>query len=177
MSTTAKASDPDWLATPIDDVLSTLRSERFGTGPLAELRRLDPRKPPSFPPTFYRLLATHVPPELTRRAGAVQDWALIFHCIALAGTDLPLKSPGIGAALAADTHSEARLTALLKARRDQLSIVAPRVVRYLRAQGQGFDVHDLARLILWPTEEIRIRIARDFYERQSKPSDEKKKEQ
>jgi len=48
----------------VRDFTNRLGQDSFGTGPLAELRRMDPRQPAAAPPALHRLLA-RVPDELS----------------------------------------------------------------------------------------------------------------
>jgi hypothetical protein len=59
-----------------------LGNPALGTGPLASLRRLDPRAAPTAP-ALLRLLVRELP-ETWLQANNMQDWALVIHCLALA---------------------------------------------------------------------------------------------
>jgi CRISPR type I-E-associated protein CasB/Cse2 len=129
--------------------------DRFGTGPLAELRRLDPDGPLS-EPALHRLL-TNVP-ESWLVGDGLRRWTLIVHAMAL------------GSALLASGFKEGRLVNLLDATSDELLTALPRAVRFLVTRGHSLNAFALADLVLsasrddggW-SESVRRRIAQDYY--------------
>jgi CRISPR type I-E-associated protein CasB/Cse2 len=139
----------------------------FGTGPLAELRRLDPAGPLS-EPALHRLL-TNVP-EAWLYGDGLRRWALIVHSMALAAPDGLKATAPLGSALFAADLKEGRLVNLLDATGDELLTVVPRAVRFLVARGQTLNAFALADLVLsggrdgggW-AERVRQRIAQDYY--------------
>jgi CRISPR type I-E-associated protein CasB/Cse2 len=139
----------------------------FGTGPLAELRRLDPTGPLS-EPALHRLL-TNVP-EAWMKGDELRRWALIVHAMALAAPDHLSATERLGSALFAAGLKEGRLVNLLDATDDELLTAIPRVVRFLVARGHNLNAFALADLILsagrhnepW-SERVRQRIAQDYY--------------
>lgn len=144
-------------------IAARLAREDFGAGPLAELRRMDPRAPAS--PAYFRLLAglpEHGP--LDRRS-----WALLIHALALAAPGLVGRYGELGTALFDAGYSEGRLGRLLQARTDNLADVVPRMVRFLVAHDQALNPAALAYFIRdvgWggdAAERARERIARSYY--------------
>jgi CRISPR type I-E-associated protein CasB/Cse2 len=141
--------------------------DAFGTGPLAELRRLDPTGPLS-EPALHRLL-TNVP-ESTLYGDGLRRWALIVHAMALAAPDGLKAMTRLGSTLFAAGLKEGRLVNLLDATGDELFTAVPRAVRFLVARGQSLNAFALADLVLsagrdddaW-AESVRQRIAQDYY--------------
>jgi CRISPR type I-E-associated protein CasB/Cse2 len=144
-------------------VAERLHNPHYGTGPLAELRRMDPRSPTA--PAFYRLLA-EMPEQAPLNAA---QWALLIHAMALAGPGLLNGREELGKSLFDAGYKEGRLTRLLQARASDLPDMVPRLVRYLAAKGQTLNLVGLAYFI-WaigkggePAEQARERIARHYY--------------
>ena len=146
-----------------------LASARFGTGPLATLRRLDPSNAVAVDATLHRVLAECVPDAWTGDNDGLCDWTLITHVIALgvaAGfrPDVPL-----GLALQAAGYKESRLLRLLEASREALDVLLPRACRFLIAAGQPLNPAAVARLVRAtrlggdPLHHARAAIARDFF--------------
>jgi CRISPR type I-E-associated protein CasB/Cse2 len=141
--------------------------DAFGTGPLAELRRLDPAGPLS-EAALHRLL-TRVPESWLSGEG-LRRWALIVHCLALAAPDALKPTERLGSALFAAGFKEGRLVSVLDATSDELVTALPRAVRFLVARGQSLNPFALADLVLsagrgdggW-SEGVRQRIAQDYY--------------
>ena len=140
---------------------------RLGTGPLAELRRLDPAGALS-EPTLHRLLTAV--PESWLYGDGLRRWALIVHAMALAAPDALRATARFGSVLFAAGFKEGRLVNLLDATSDELLTVLPRAVRFLVSRGQALNVFALADLVLsadqgdggW-SESVRQRIAQDYY--------------
>jgi CRISPR type I-E-associated protein CasB/Cse2 len=141
--------------------------DRFGTGPLAELRRLDPDGPLS-EPALHRLL-TNVP-ESWLVGDGLRRWTLIVHAMALAAPDGLKATARLGSALLASGFKEGRLVNLLDATSDELLTALPRAVRFLVTRGHSLNAFALADLVLsasrddggW-SESVRRRIAQDYY--------------
>lgn len=143
-------------------ICATLADESFGTGPLAELRRLDPSSPAPGAPALYRLLARL--PEDLLRGRDMDRWVLLTHLLALAAPERHRGHEKLGRALFAAAYSEGRLTRLLEAREDQFATVLPRMVRFLAAKGEALPPYELARLVLsGGAEAARRQIAREYY--------------
>ena len=147
----------------VGDLITKLSQENFGTGPLAELRRMDPRAAIPVTPTLHRLLARHVP-EAWLGGEGLHRWALLIHLLALAApTPLHDFTP-LGEALFAVGYNEGRLTKLLEAQEKDFSVVLPRMVRFMVSKGASPHPYQLARLVLGGgREDDRMAIARTFY--------------
>ncbi len=152
----------------VNDLTTRLGQESFGTGPLAELRRMDPKLAFASEPALHRLLARYVPDDWLRGTGT-NRWALLVHLLALAAPDHHRGGASLGAALFAAGYSEGRLTRLLEARVEEFATVLPRMVRFLVAKGERLNPFELARLVIWRgAEPDRLRIARDYYRAEAK---------
>jgi len=144
-----------------------LRQDGFGTGPLAELRRLDPDGA-LVEPALHRLLARHLTAERVKGADALGDWALIIHCLALAAPGQLDGAARLGRALQQAGLKEQRFTRLLQATSEDLRDGLPRAIRFLVHQGGRLRAPDVADLVLsarsadWGGR-VRQRIAGDYY--------------
>jgi CRISPR type I-E-associated protein CasB/Cse2 len=148
-------------------LIDRLGQESFGTGPLAELRRMDPARPAAAPAALHRLLAYH-PDDMLRGSG-MDRWTLLTHLFALAAPELHRGGDPLGETLFRAGYSEGRLTRLLESEDEALPIVLPRLVRFLTAKRERLRPFELAQLVLWrDTEQDRWRIARDFYRAEAK---------
>lgn len=174
----------------------------FGTGPLADLRRLDPEGALA-EPALHRLLARHVS-EAALKAAGLHAWALVIHAGALAApkhlsykrfADEPAdpdEKPAFwaeqagraqerfGRALSEANYSERRLVNLLEAPPEDLRIALPRAVRFLVAKGQRLPVLAVADLVMsaggaedW-THSVRHHIARGYYRAEAKSEADQK---
>jgi CRISPR system Cascade subunit CasB len=156
----AEAREPDDVL--LRDLLGRLAQDGFGTGPLAELRRLDPRHPEAAPPALHRQLVS-----LADERARGQDfgrWALLVHLLALAAPELHRGGASLGKGLFDAGYSEGRLTRLLEAAEPEFSVLLPRMVRFLVARGERLSPFELADLVLRRDKErSRLRIARDYY--------------
>lgn len=131
-------------------------------GDRAELRRWRPGQPISAP-AFWRL---------NERFGLEVDknydaWAVIFSALAQT-TGVDRRQPALGAAMVAAGVSEARMTGLLRAPEKRRHDVLLKIVGQLAAARQGFDVIEFKRLVLWPDEAKKRRLAKDFYHAEHK---------
>jgi CRISPR type I-E-associated protein CasB/Cse2 len=141
--------------------------DAFGTGQLAELRRLDPAGSLSGP-ALHRLLTKA--PESWLYGDGLRRWALIVHAMALAAPDGLRATARLGSALFAAGLKEGRFVNLLDATADELFTAVPRAVRFLVAKGQTLNAFALADLVLsagrgdggW-AESVRQRIAQEYY--------------
>jgi CRISPR system Cascade subunit CasB len=155
----------------VGEIAARIAHDSFGTGPLAELRRLDPKQGAPNAPALHRLLARYVPDDWLG-GDAMHRWTLLVHLLALAAPDQHRGGPSLGAALFAAGYSEGRLTRLLEARGAEFDVVLPRMVRFLVAKGESLNPYELSRLVLRGGGEAeRLRIARDYYRAEAKPSD------
>jgi len=157
------SDQPPRLQVLVGNIERRLRREDFGTGPRAELRRMDPRAPSA--PAFFRLLA-----ELPERTPLdVRQWALLIHAMALAAPDRLRRGGELGATLFEAGYNEGRLGRLLQARAADLPDVVPRLVRFVVAHDKPLDPVALAYFIRAigvggdDAERARERIARAFY--------------
>jgi hypothetical protein len=159
----AKPSTQDEV---VGDLIAKLGQENFGTGPLAELRRMDPRA--ATKPTLHRLLARNVPKAWLGGDG-FNRWALLIHLFALAAPS-PLRNfIALGEALFIAGYNEGRLTTLLEAQEKDFPVVLPRMVRFLVARGANPHPYQLARLVVGGGREAdRMAIARAFYRAESR---------
>ena len=156
----------DAAPTPRDmvgSIVGRVCHESFGTGALAELRRLDPRQATPGQPALHRLLARYVADERLLGEGT-QRWTLLIHLLALAAPDGLRGGGPLGSALFAAGYNEGRLTRLLEAPASDFPVLLPRMLRFLVAKRSAVDAHELANLVLWGGDEAaRLRIARDYY--------------
>jgi hypothetical protein len=147
----------------VGEIIAQLGRESFGTGPLAELRRMDPRATVPVTPTLHRLLARSVP-EAWLGGEGLRRWALFIHLLALAAPSPLHGFTPLGEALFAAGFNEGRLTTLLEAQEKDFSVVLPRMVRFLVAKGGSPHPYQLARLVLGGgRDDDRLAIARAFY--------------
>jgi len=164
---------PPTRAEGIGKMAAALADENFGTGPLAELRRLNPAGHLN-QPALHRLLARYVP-EGWVRGDALRPWALVIHCLALAAPDLLLGQTRLGAALYDAGYKEGRFVNLLDANPDELRDRLPRAVRFLAHKGGRLHGPQMAELVLVRQDqnparfdELRRRIAADYYRAEHK---------
>lgn len=166
--------------------------DAFGTGPLAELRRLDPAGALT-EPALHRLVAAHRIDQHWGDIEGLPDWALIIHCLALAAPEhlrFPArgKEPedraarsdywaetsrnaqrGLGRALSEAGFSERRFVNLLDAAPLALRVELPRAVRFLAARGGAVPALALADLVMAEADDggsgdrVRRRIAGGYY--------------
>jgi CRISPR type I-E-associated protein CasB/Cse2 len=144
-------------------------------GDIAALRREDGARSP----VFYKAAGLFLNAELAKAFGeqelteAERRWARVVHLLArTAGQHVP-GGPKLGAALADANLAEARFVRLLRAEGDAIDAAARAAIAPLVQRAIPFDPVDLAALILsapdsrFPVrmdgDEIRRRIARDFY--------------
>lgn len=137
-------------------------------GDVAELRRLRPDDPSS--PAFWRLCAAHLDMHLPSgeavRGEAERRWAVILQALAeLRGLHAPRAH--FGRALVDADLAEGRLLRLLRARDDALADAVRVTSHHLAATATSVDCTELAHLVLsdgrTDAEEVRRRIARDYY--------------
>jgi CRISPR type I-E-associated protein CasB/Cse2 len=154
----------------IGALVARIGNESFGTGPLAELRRMDPRQAVLGQPALHRLLARCVPEDRLHGEG-MGRWALLVHLLALAAPDQHRGGERLGRALFAAGYSEGRLTRLLEAPAADFAAVLPRMVRFLVAKGERLDPYELADLVIrGGGERERLQIARQYYRAEAKNS-------
>ena len=147
----------------VRDLIAKLGQENFGTGKLAELRRMDPRAAIPTTPTLHRLLARNVP-EAWLGGDGLNRWTLLIHLLALAAPSPQHDLTALGEALFTAGYNEGRLTALLEAPAKDFPVVLPRMVRFLIAKNGNPHPYQLARFVLGGgREDDRLTIARGFY--------------
>jgi hypothetical protein len=147
----------------VRDLIAKLDQKNFGTRPLAELRRMDPRAAIPTTPTLHRLLARNVP-EAWLGGEGLNRWALLIHLLALAAPSPLHDFTTLGEALFTAGYKEGRLTALLESEAKGFPVVLPRMVRFLVAKNGNPHPYQLARFVLGGGCEVdRMTIARAFY--------------
>jgi hypothetical protein len=127
----------------------------IGTGPAAELRRMDPAAP-TLPPAFWACLLAHVPEPLRSfDAGgtaipherAERAWAVILNGLAVMTPEPHQPRARIGEVLRDTGYSEPRFVRLLRAEGPALPQEAGIACRWLRAKGRPIDWIDFGRFI------------------------------
>ena len=152
----------------VGDLIAKLSQENFGTGPLAELRRMDPRVAAPTTPPLHRLLARNVP-EAWLGGDGLNRWALLIHLLALAAPSPLHNFIALGEALFNAGYNDGRLTTLLEAQEKDFPVVLPRMVRFLVARGGNPHPYQLGRLVVGGGREAdRMAIARAFYRAESR---------
>jgi hypothetical protein len=81
-----KPESPRTTDDVITDIVGRIGHDSFGTGPLAELRRMDPKRGAQGAPALHRLLARYVP-DAWLGGDHMGRWALLVHLLALAAPD------------------------------------------------------------------------------------------
>jgi CRISPR system Cascade subunit CasB len=154
----------------VRDVIGRLGQEAFGTGPLAELRRMDARQPATAPAALHRLLARL--PEDRVFGRQFDAWTLLIHLLSLAAPEQHRGGQSLGQALLTAGYSEGRLTRLLDANEMDFPVILPRMVRFLVAHGERLNPFELAQLVLRRDKtRQRLRIARDYYRAEARQPD------
>src|ERR1700679_2977856 len=82
----------------VGDLVAGIGHKLFGTGPLAELRRMDPKQAAPGQPALHRLLARYVAEDRLRGTG-MNRWTLLIHLLALAAPDQHRGGERLGRAL------------------------------------------------------------------------------
>lgn len=162
-----KEQRPESPAAIAGRIAFVLSQDGFGTGPLAELRRLDPDGA-LVEPALHRLLARYVHSDRLKRREALGDWALIIHCLALAAPGQLGRDVKLGRALQQAGLKEQRFTRLLQATPRDLRDLLPRAIRFLVHRGGRLHGPNLAFLVLSArnpkqSERIRQGLASDYY--------------
>ncbi len=140
------------------------------TGDLARLRRMNPRNPEA---AFGVLHHLHGESFLDSPLIRLQRWALIVHCLALAGGRHRKGALSFGRVLVDIHYGELRLRQLLRADLDVLLDVLPRVARRIAAKSLEANWWPVAELVLNvppidqktdqdKADTARRRIAKDF---------------
>ena len=142
-------------------VIETIEDREYGSGPRAELRRMDPACPST--PAFWRLMQRDGMPDNPDLA----KWGLITHGIALMSHNGSADDRKIsfGRALYQSHYSEARLEVLLSRNLSDhdLHIALAGVFYLLANSDMACDWHEIALFILQETNESRNRIADAYY--------------
>lgn len=144
---------------------------KLSSGDLAELRKLNPERPPS---AFWKLLVTHFDQgEISAESDDERRWAVI---IAGMAQMQELHRPGCptGRIMAEHLHPQ-RFLRLLRMHDRALHHAVGVTARHLAAKGAAIDWSDLAWLVLSDgrdDEEIARRaLAREYYAVQQKRND------
>jgi CRISPR system Cascade subunit CasB len=139
----------------------------MGSGPLAELRRMDPSDPSGG--AFWGVLFDLVEPAHNLELPPGRDeqerrWAVILR--AMATLEHRAGAP-LGDALAESGFSELRFVRLLRSRGPELADAVRQMVAFLASKGAHVDHADTARLVLFQDEprdeEVRRDLARRYY--------------
>ncbi len=135
-------------------------------GDVAELCRMDPRKPAA---PFFKLsgllLDELLPGEVRARERLETLWATIVVGLAHLG-ELHRPKERLGFALANAEFSELRFTRLLRADEERLVDDLPSLARFLSAKRIVADWSDAAKLVLASNElaeRIRRNLSRDYF--------------
>jgi CRISPR type I-E-associated protein CasB/Cse2 len=161
---------PRTLRDVVGDLAARIGHESFGTGPLAELRRMDPKLAAPGQPALHRLLARYVAEDWLRSDG-IGRWALLIHLLALSAPDHHRGGDRLGRALFAAGYSEGRLTRLLETPAADFAVILPRMVRFIVAKGERLDPYELADLVIrGGAERERLQIAQQYYRAEAKNS-------
>jgi len=166
----APSGRPPRLDEIVHRVVGEIERDLMSPGEVAELRRLEPGRPPGA--AFWRVLAFHVEPAGQLRGGDSEDrWQLILRAVAELHS-LHRRGRRLGRALAAAKVSEMRLSRLLRAGLDTLAANLRAVSHQLASAGEPDDLGDLARLVVTARGSgnpkrsegaVRQGIALDFY--------------
>lgn len=109
------ASPRETLNRTVAGISGRLDADRIGTGPLAELRRMEPLSGP-LPPAFWRILFDAVPSDWQGQSVMHErGWALLVNAMALMAPHPHAVGQRPGAALAETDYAEQRLSRLLRA--------------------------------------------------------------
>lgn len=168
MNDPAVFESPTDLGALIGRIAALVQAGGFlSPGDVAELRRMDPRRPAS---AFFKIEGAVLDEHLPGDAGALVDretrWAAVVCGLAHLGA---LQAPGerLGRVLASARYSDLRFVRLLRADVDRLLDDLPSLARFLAAKRVPIDWTGAAQLILsagGPHDEVvRRHIARDFY--------------
>lgn len=152
-------------------IAARLRSEHFGSGSRAALRRIKPAIAADLAePVLQRLFVDVEIPDHWLDARGMEDWGLIVHALSLGAPDYLTHPPKLGVGLHRADYSESRLTRLLQADRAQLTALLPRACRFLVAKGVALPATEIARFVCGVSSPdadrgalVRISIAQDFY--------------
>ncbi|MFD1625181.1 type I-E CRISPR-associated protein Cse2/CasB [Azospirillum griseum] len=159
----------------VNALAATLTKDRLGTGPMAQLRRMDPLGVPS--PVFWTLLAdrfgTDPLPEHQERA-----WAIIIQAMAVMAPDAHRIGRPPGRVLAEQGYPEGRFLRLLRAEGEGLAVEVRTLARWSAAKALAFDWADLALFVLarsgrdpdW-AERQAIQLARPYFLNAGKKAD------
>ncbi len=147
MTASVPQPPPDPVRTAVHALIHTLAPQRLGTGPIAELRRMEPTAG-VLPPVFWTVLMKHVPEYLCQGRDAERAWAAIIQGIALMAPRAHEKEASPGRVLADTGYSEPRFVRLLRAEGDGLSVETRTVCRWLATKAQPIDWAAFARFLL-----------------------------
>lgn len=151
------------LSQTIAHIAHVLAAEGFPTGERARLKRWSPGSPPSL--AFYRFAFQHLPDQWEHQP---ETWLTLVTGLALMCPSPHRRDLSVGRALAETGYAEARLERLLAAHGNALPTLILRAARFLRAKNASCNWTDFAYLLdlAGSPEEVRLRIARDYYRHQ-----------
>jgi CRISPR type I-E-associated protein CasB/Cse2 len=166
----AQAEAPRTQRDMVSDLVARIGHESYGTGPLAELRRMDPKQAIPGQPALHRLLARYVEEDRLRGYN-MNRWALLIHLLALASPNQHRGGHSLGRTLFAAGYSEGRLTRLLETPAADFAAVLPRMVRFVVAKGERLDPYELAELVIrGGADRERLHIAQEYYRAEASKS-------
>lgn len=160
------SAESDSLALKVEGLCKALSArDRVSSGDLAELRRLDPERPPGA--AFWKLALSYRLVDLDQPLDDHERrLTIVLRAMAtLAGFHDPTVP--LGAALAGAGFSELRFNRLLRADAARLPSAVRRMADFLASKGARADHRQIAWLVLTQdadrAEQLRRRVARDYY--------------
>ena len=172
-------SVPESLTTVISCLSRQLNPDRIGTGPLAELRRMDIAE---FPPAFWKIYLKDIPAEWREPQGNVNPnvdraWVALIRAMAEVAPNSNVPDATFGGSLAIINYSEMRFIRMLRASSDQLAREIRVACATMHRKGQKTNFYEVAQLLLGDVavfrkpafrkqihaERCRHKIARDYF--------------
>jgi len=136
-----------------------------GRGEIASLRRLNVEEP--FSPEFWKFVVTYISPDRPLTPEEEKSWAAIISGMAKMAPFHHCKGRSLGKVLAEEKFTEQRLLKLLRLQGHHLRAGIRRLAIFLSSRAEPFDWTTIAALLLTQdpekNEEIRRRIARDYF--------------
>jgi hypothetical protein len=158
-------SEPPNDAEVIRRLARRLNPDTLGSGPLAELRRMDPERTP--PPAFWALMAD-VHPDRPERVDVA--WAVIVQAMAEMAPDPHAPDAAPGLVLAETGYAEGRFVRLLRADAAAVPSEARTLARWCRVKARPINWIAFGRFVLDrmsgrddAAEKTARRIARQYF--------------